>query len=89
MLVKKLTIPVILDVEFLLCGGQYVTYTDNFLNCLHIFFSEVCPSEEETGKIISFSFEMQKPIVRCFEHHRSIQHQRGAKNPQNEWSQEH
>lgn len=72
MLVKKLTIPVILDVEFLLCGGQYVTYTDNFLNCLHIFFSEVCPSEEETGKIIRFSFEMQKPIVRCFEHHQII-----------------
>jgi len=55
MLVKNLTIPVILDVEFLLCGvlddkGQYVTYTDNFFNHFYIFSLKPVPQKRRQAK---------------------------------------
>lgn len=55
MLVKNLTIPVILDMEFLLCGvlddkGQYVTYTNNFLNCFYIFSLKFVPQNRRQAK---------------------------------------
>lgn len=77
MLGRNLTTPVILDVEFLLCGvlggkGQYVTSTDNFLNCFYIFSLKLSIRRGNRQKIFRFSFEMQKPIVYCFEHYIDI-----------------